>query len=130
MTRTQTVLLGSATLLAMASVATGSYAGPKKPKKPATVAAPSDEAPFDRAAASQALAAVDLVKCKSTNAPRGDGHVVVKFGPAGVATEAAVDKGPMMGTPVARCIVTQFKKAKVPAFTGDVVAVGKSFRFE
>lgn len=36
----------------------------------------------------------------------------------------------MMGTPVAKCIASQFNKAKVPAFKGDPIQVGKSFRFE
>jgi len=47
------------------------------------------------------------LKCKSTNAPRGEGHITVKFMPAGSAAEAVV-----------------------PAFKGEVVQVGKSFRFE
>src|SRR4051812_37369026 len=138
MTRLQ-ALLTSTSLLAVVFVAGGSWAGPKKPKtpKPAPAPAPAPapvseegDAPFDRQAAASVLSSVDLVKCKSTNAPRGEGHIVVKFTPAGSATEAVVDKGPMMNTPVAKCIAKEFKKAKVPAFKGDVVQVGKSFRFE
>ncbi len=93
-----------------------------------TAGAASDD--FDRQAAASVLSSVDLAKCKSTNAPRGEGHILVKFTPAGAAIEAVVDKGPLVGTPVAKCIVKEFKKAKVPAFKGDVVQVGKSFRFE
>ena len=130
MTRLQ-ALLTSASLLAVVTVAGGSWAGPKKPKVPKPAPAPSDEASaFDRQAAAAALSSVDLVKCKSTNAPRGEGHITVKFTPAGSAAEAIVDKGPMMGTPVAKCIAREFKKTKVPAFKGEVVQVGKSFRFE
>ena len=66
----------------------------------------------------------------ATNAARGEGHIMVKFTPAGSATEAFVDKGPLKGTPVAKCIAKEFKKARVPAFAGDGVQVGKSFRFE
>jgi len=130
MTRLQ-ALLTSASLLAGVTVAGGSWAGPKKPKvpKPAPVV-PEEASTFDRQAAAAVLSSVDLVKCKSTNAPRGEGHITVKFTPAGSASEALVDKGPMMGTPVAKCIAREFKKAKVPAFKGDVVQVGKSFRFE
>jgi hypothetical protein len=123
----QRALLGSAALLALVALAGDSGASPRKPKKPAPVAA--DEA-FDKQAAASALSSIDLVKCKSTNAPRGEGHVVVKFVPAGTASEATVDKGPFVGTPVARCIAKAFKKAKVPAFRGEQVQVGKSFRFE
>jgi hypothetical protein len=36
----------------------------------------------------------------------------------------------MAGTPTAKCIAKEFKKTKVPAFKGDVVQVGKLFRFE
>ena len=122
-------LFASATILTAVTVATGAYAGPKKPKKP-TTAAPSDDTPFDRGAAAASLSSVDLKKCKSTNAPKGEGHVLVKFFPAGSAAEASVDKGPLMGTPTAKCIAAEFKKAKVPAFTGDMVSVGKSFKFE
>lgn len=133
MTRVQ-ALLTSAFLLAVVTVAGGSWAGPRKPKAPKPVPAPvaSEEAaaPFDRQAAATVLSSVDLVKCKSTNAPRGDGHIMVTFTPAGAAADALVDKGPMMGTPVAKCIARAFKKAKVPPFKGDAVQVGKSFRFE
>jgi hypothetical protein len=131
MTRVQ-ALLTSASLLAVVTVTGGSWAGPKKPKAPKPAPAPvvAEESTFDRQAAASALSSVDLVKCKSTNAPRGEGHIVVKFMPAGSASEAVVDKGPMLGTPVAKCIAKEFKKAKVPAFKGEVVQVGKSFRFE
>ncbi len=126
-------LLTSALLLAVVTIAGTSDAGPKKPKAPPKDPKPStseDATPFDKQAASSALSSVDLVKCKSTNAPRGEGHIMVKFEPAGTASEAVVDKGPWVGTPVAKCIAKEFKKAKVPAFKGDVVQVGKSFRFE
>ena len=123
-------LLTSALLLAVATVAGTSDAGPKKPKPPKPPTTTEDAAPFDKVAAASALSSIDLVKCKSTNAPRGDGHIMVKFQPAGIATEAVVDKGPWLGTPVAKCIAKEFKKAKIPAFAGDGVQVGKSFRFE
>jgi hypothetical protein len=123
-------LLTSGVLLAILAIAGTSDAGPKKPKKPKPVAAAEEAIAFDKVAASSVLGAVDLAKCKSTNAPRGEGHIVVKFSPDGTAAEATVDKGPWLKTPVAKCIATEFKKAKVPAFTGDIVQVGKSFRFE
>jgi hypothetical protein len=89
-----------------------------------------DASAFDRAAAASALATVDLAKCKAPNAKRGEGHVTVMFATSGMVSSAVVDKGPMAGTPVAKCISSQFQKAKVPAFRGDAVAVGKTFRFE
>jgi hypothetical protein len=97
----------------------------------ASSAAPDDSIGFDKQAASSALSSVDLAKCKTTNARRGEGHVMVKFAPGGVATEATVDRGPMIGTPVAKCIAKEFKKqAKVPAFKGSPVQVGKIFHFD
>lgn len=134
MTRLQ-ALIASAMLLAVVGVAGSSDAAPKKPKRPAKEPKPApvqvDEAAvFDKNAAASVLSSIDLSKCKSTNAPRGEGHIMVKFLPAGSATEATVDRGPLVGTPVAKCIAKEFKKAKVPAFQGEVVQVGKSFRFE
>lgn len=124
-------LLKSVLLLAIVTIAGSAGAGPKKPKAPKDPKpVATEEIPFDKAGASKALGSVDLVKCKSTNAPRGEGHITVKFAPAGNAAEAVVDKGPWLGTPVGKCIAKEFKKAKVPAFTGDVVQVGKSFRFD
>lgn len=132
MTRLQ-ALLTAGVVLAGLALAGGSDAAPKKPKGPPPPPKPAPvqtEEPFDKQAASSVLSAVDLQKCKTTNAPRGEGHVMVKFTPAGEATEAVVDKGPMAGTPTAKCIAKEFKKAKVPAFKGDIVQVGKLFRFE
>lgn len=132
MTRLQ-ALLTSGALLSAVTVAGGSEAAPKKPKAPKPAPAPvvvASEEPFDKQAAASALSSVDLGKCKSTNAPRGEGHITVKFMPVGSASEALVDKGPMAGTPVAKCIAKEFRRAKVPAFKGDAVQVGKLFRFE
>jgi hypothetical protein len=123
-------LFAPALLLAVVMMAGGVGAAPKKPKPKDPKPAVTEEIPFDKQAASTALGSVDLLKCKSTNAPRGEGHIMVKFTPAGTAADAIVDKGPLVGTPVAKCIAKEFKKAKVPAFKGDVVQVGKSFRFE
>lgn len=94
-------------------------------------AAPKDDGPtFDKGAAASALSSVDLAKCKATNAKRGEGHVTVTFGTDGAAASAVVDRGPMVGTPVQKCIESRYKQAKVPAFKGTPVQVGKSFRFE
>lgn len=125
-------------ILAIASTALGSSAAPKKKKKPkdpssapAPADPPKDAEPFNRDAAVNVLTSVDLAKCKTPNAARGEGHVAVRFSTNGAAVEASVDKGPMMGTPAAKCIAKEFKKqAKVPAFSGEPVLVGKLFKFE
>jgi len=132
MTRLQ-ALLTSAALLAVVTVAGVSDAAPKKPKgpkPPKPEPTQTEAASFDKTAANSVLSSIDLAKCKTTNAARGEGHIMVKFTPAGSATEAFVDKGPLVGTPVAKCIAKEFKKARVPAFAGDGVQVGKSFRFD
>jgi hypothetical protein len=103
-------------------------AAPKK-KKPEP-AAKEDAPEFDRQAAAQAITDTKLQKCRATNAAKGDGHVTITFTPGGAATSAAVDKGPRVGTPVAKCMVREFKKTKVPAFRGEAITVGKTFHFE
>lgn len=112
-------------LLSMALVLAASSADAKGPKSGG-----DEPSGFDRAAAASALGAIDLARCKAPNAKRGEGHVTVTFAPAGTASAATVDRGPMAGTPVAKCIQEKFAKAKVPAFRGDAVSVGKTFRFE
>lgn len=85
--------------------------------------------PFDKVAAGAALEQVDLGKCRVPTAPRGEGHVKLTFDPSGSVKEAVVDAGPFLATPaVAKCIGEQYKKVKVPAFQGEPVTVGKTFR--
>lgn len=119
------------------SADTAAAAPKKKPSAkpaPAPAPAPKDSAPagasFDRDAASSAIGSVDLTKCRATNAEKGEGHVVITFTPAGTAAKATVDKGPWVGTPLAKCFASQFKKTTIPAFGGEPVTVGKSFKFE
>jgi hypothetical protein len=109
----------------------------KKPSaKPAPAPSPAPKetatsgATFDKEAASSAISSVDLTKCRATNAEKGDGHVMITFAPAGSVSRAVVDKGPWVGTPVAKCLASQFKKTTIPAFGGEPVTVGKSFKFE
>ena len=110
-----------------ALVTAGAPAAEAKPKaKPVVEQGPT----FDRGAAASALASVDLVKCKVSGGPRGSGHVSVTFAPAGSVSDVTVDGGPYVKSPVGRCIVSAFQKAKVPAFTGDAVKVGKAFRID
>jgi hypothetical protein len=120
------------------SVDSAAAAPKKKPSaKPAPAPAPKEkEAPapsgatFDKEAAASAISSVDLTKCRTTNAEKGDGHVMITFAPGGVASKAVIDKGPWVGTPVAKCLASQFKKATIPAFSGEPVTVGKIFKFE
>jgi hypothetical protein len=85
---------------------------------------------FDKDAAAVALKSVDLVKCKIAGGPRGEGHVFVTFANDGGASNVEVDRGPFVRSPVERCIVGLYKVAKVPAFKGEPVRVGKTFRID
>src|SRR5688572_12419685 len=110
---------------------TTTAAAPAAPSAPAPQPATGDEE-FSREAAVATIAAVDLQKCKATNAEKGEGHVTITFQSNGSATKVVIDKGPWVGTPVAKCLAAQFKKqVKVPAFkAGGSVTVGKTFKFE
>lgn len=95
----------------------------KPPKKETVASAP----PFDKSAAMQSLASVDLARCKVPGGPRGDGHVIVSFTPKGEAAKAEVDQGVFVGSKVQKCIEAKFKGVAVPAFAGEGVTVGKKF---
>lgn len=125
-------LRASLALVVCTVVAHGSTEAAAK-KRPTQAPLPKTEeaAPeFDKAAAAAAITEVKLARCKATNAAKGEGHVLITFAPDGAARSALVDKGPWVGTPVAKCMAREFKKARVPAFRGDAVTVGKGFRFE
>jgi hypothetical protein len=110
---------------------TTTAAAPSAPAAPLPQPATGEEE-FSREAAIATITAVDLQKCRATNAEKGEGHVTITFQSNGSAAKAVVDKGPWIGTPVAKCMAAQFKKqVKVPAFKADgTVTVGKTFKFE
>lgn len=116
-------LLPTSVLIALIACAATADAQPNKKK--GGVSVPE----FDRAAAATAITEANLNKCKATNAARGEGHVKITFANSGEASDVKIDKGPWIGTPVAKCMTKEFKKAKVPAFKGDAVTVGKTFKF-
>jgi hypothetical protein len=84
-------------------------------------------APFDRGAAAASLGAVKVASCKKPDGPTGSGHVSVTFSPDGSVQSAVVDQPPFAGTPVGGCVAGKFRGARVPAFGGGNVKVGKSF---
>ncbi len=109
---------------------TTSAAAPAPPSAPAPQPATGEEE-FSREAAVATITAVDLGKCRATNAEKGEGHVMITFASSGAPAKVVIDKGPWVGTPVAKCMASQFKKqVKVPAFKGDNVTVGKTFKFD
>lgn len=84
---------------------------------------------FDKNAAVAALtqASGAAAACKRPDGPTGTGRVTVTFAPSGRATNAVVSGGSFAGTSVGGCVASVFRRARVPAFTGDAVTVSKSF---
>jgi hypothetical protein len=117
-------------VVALSVMVAGSADAQPKKKKPTAAEMNDVSAEFDRQAASSAITEVNLGKCKATNAARGEGHVTITFGTDGAAQSAQIDKGPWLGTPTAKCMIKEFKKAKIPAFRGEAVTVGKTFHFD
>ena len=105
----------------------GPAAAPKK-EEPAPAAA-STAPPFSKASAISALgaAAGSAGGCKKPGGPTGTGKVQVTFAPSGRVTSATVMGGPFAGTAVGGCVAGTFRRAKVPAFSGNPVTVSKSF---
>lgn len=89
--------------------------------------APTGNVPFDRGAAQASLGGVNVASCKKPDGPTGSGHVVVTFGPDGSVQSAVVDAPPFSGTAVGGCVAGRYRGARVPAFSGSPVKVGKSF---
>jgi predicted Zn finger-like uncharacterized protein len=101
-----------------------------QPKKEEPAApGPSTAPPFSKASAISALggAAASAGGCKKAGGPTGQGKVQVTFAPSGRVTSATVMGPPFAGTAVGGCVAGAFRRAKVPAFSGNPVTVSKSF---
>jgi predicted Zn finger-like uncharacterized protein len=101
----------------------------KKTEEPAAPAGASTAPPFSKASAISALggAAGSAGGCKKPGGPTGVGKVQVTFAPSGRVTSATVMGAPFAGTAVGGCVAGAFRRAKVPAFSGNPVTVSKSF---
>lgn len=113
---------------------TASSSKPDSAAKPAAAPAAAPKpagggAAFDVGAARAALAAAaaNSAACKQPGGPTGGGKVQVTFSTSGRVTSATVISGPFGGTAVGGCIASTFRRAKVPAFSGDAQTVAKSF---
>lgn len=115
-------------------------ASPATDKKSTTATTPKDTkekeatptaavGPFSVSAAQVALtqAANNAQACKKPDGPTGSGKVQVTFAPSGRVTSANVTGGPFAGTPVGGCVASAFRRARIPAFTGNPMTVSKSF---
>lgn len=110
---------------------TKSASSPPAAKSTAAAPAPArgEAPPFDRAAALAALnAASDAARaCKKPDGPTGSGRIAVTFAPSGVVTAVNIEGPPFAGTAVGGCVAAKFRNARVPAFSGGIVTVRKSF---
>jgi predicted Zn finger-like uncharacterized protein len=108
------------------STAAPTAEGRESPSPTPTAAGAS--APFDTAAAKEALstAAANVASCKEMGGPVGNGRVSITFAPSGRPTSVAVT-GDLAGTTVGSCIARLFRTVRVPSFSGDAVTVAKGF---
>jgi hypothetical protein len=100
---------------------------------PKAAPAPAASGPaFDRGAAAAALRTVaeGVGSCRRPSGPSGDGHVTVTFRNDGAVDHVEVDRPPYQGSPVGACVASKFKLARVPAFGGAPITVGKSFSID
>lgn len=99
------------------------------PDAPKAEAPAGPRGPLNRGAATAALGAASgrVGGCKTSDGPSGPGRVMVTFSPDGPVSSVSVQP-PFAGTAVGECIVTVFRSARVPAFTGSPVTLPQSFR--
>lgn len=112
-----------------ATTASGSPA--KGSPAPASAPKPaSGPGPFNVSAAKSSLAtaAANAAACAKPGGPSGSGKVQVTFSTSGRVTSATVVSGPFGGTAVGGCVASTFRRARVPAFSGNPTTVAKSFR--
>lgn len=102
---------------------------PASAPSPAPAPKPSGAPAFNVAAARAALnaAAANAAACAKPGGPTGSGKVLVTFAPSGRVTSSNVISGPFGGTAVGGCVASTFRRARVPAFSGDSQKVAKSF---
>jgi hypothetical protein len=101
----------------------------EKKSEPTPAVASGDGPPFNKGAAVSALTSASSAAsgCKRPGGPTGTGKVTVTFAPNGRVTQASVAGGSYGGTSVGGCVASVFRRAKIPAFSGNAVTVSKSF---
>ncbi|MBM4357304.1 MAG: DUF4339 domain-containing protein [Deltaproteobacteria bacterium] len=63
--------------------------------------------------------------CGKPGGPKGRGKATVWFSPSGSVSSVSTDA--FSGTPVGNCVMSAFRSARVPPFSGSVQSVSKSF---
>jgi hypothetical protein len=99
--------------------------GAPAPTEPASTKA---EGPFNADAARAALASAvsQAGACRKPGDPSGVAAVTITFSPSGRVTSATIAGPPFAGTPTGGCIASTLRRARVPAFTGEMVTVRKT----
>lgn len=84
--------------------------------------------PFSTSAAAQAIqqASVLASRCRRAGDPSGVATINITFSSSGSVTTATVSGPPFAGTETGSCIADQFRKAKVPEFSGERVTMSKT----
>jgi hypothetical protein len=106
-------------------------AQPAAPAAASDPAAGGNEIEFNKEAARLAFedAGQRASGCRTIDTPAGPARVVVTFAPNGSVVSAAIESGPLVGTPAGACVVSKLRTMKVPSFTGDAATVKKSVSF-
>ncbi|MEO6600117.1 MAG: hypothetical protein ABIQ16_09615, partial [Polyangiaceae bacterium] len=96
---------------------------------PAAAVPPGERSRLSRGAAIAALgsAASAATACKRPNGPTGPGTANVTFSPDGPVKSVTVSV-PFAGTAVGQCVVSVFRAAHVPPFSGSSITLPKSFQ--
>ena len=104
-------------------------APPERPTAAAPLLPPGERGPVSRGAALSALAAAAsrATSCSNPDGPSGSARAMVTFSPDGPVTEVSLPP-PFAGTPVGSCVVSAFRGAHVPPFSGGSVTLPQSFR--
>lgn len=84
--------------------------------------------PFSTSAAAQAIQQASALasRCRRAGDPSGVATINITFSSSGSVTTATVSGPPFAGTETGSCIADQFRKAKVPEFSGERVTMSKT----
>ncbi len=92
------------------------------------LAAPKEPKVFNAANAAAALGTIDVKQCGTQGGFHGAGHIKVTFEATGAVTKTEIDTPANIAkTPAGVCVAKAFSAARVPAYEGSPVTVGKSF---
>ena len=92
------------------------------------VVTPVEHKLFNAAGAAAALGKIDVNACRNAGGFHGAGHIKVTFEPAGTVSKAEIDTpATAANTSAGACVVKAFMAARVGAYEGSPVTVGKSF---